>query len=122
KFFYDLVRRLFDEKAAIFITVVFAFHPFLIWASLEIRVYSLVILLSVLLLKFFTEGYLETNGKSEGRERFFFVLTAIIALYTNYYLGFLLVGFFVALLVLRRSQRAGQFFLHMLFVGLTIVP
>jgi hypothetical protein len=122
KFFHDLARRFFDEKAALFITAAFSLHPFLIWASLEIRVYSLVVLLSVLLLKFFTEGYLEAHEKTQTRQRFFFVPTAIIALYTNYYLGFLLAGCFAALLLLRKFDRARQFFLHMLFVALTIAP
>ncbi|MEP6903182.1 MAG: glycosyltransferase family 39 protein [Actinomycetota bacterium] len=128
KFFYDLARKLFDEKAAIFITTFFALHPFLIWASLEIRVYSLVVLLSVLLLKLFLDGYLsEENISREGvkaprKMPIFYVLTAIIALYTNYYLGFLLIGCFAALVVMRKQKKARQFFLQMLFVGLAILP
>jgi hypothetical protein len=122
RFFYDLARKFFDARAAGFIAAVFALHPFLIWASLEIRVYSLVVLLSVLLFKFFTEGYLEDGENAATRRRFFFVPTAIAALYANYYLGFLLVGFFAALLVLRKRREAGQFFRQMLFVGLTILP
>src|SRR5215213_5256737 len=122
KFFYRLARKFYDARAAAFITAIFALHPFLIWASLEIRVYSLVVLLVVLLFKFFTEGYLQTDEKFETRQRFFFVPTAIVALYTNYYLGFLLAGFFVALLVLRNSRKTAQFFRQMLFVGLAILP
>jgi len=128
KFFHDLTRKLFDEKAAAFITAFFALHPFLIWASLEIRVYSLVVLLSVLLLKFFSEGFLteknisREDAKTPEKPRIFFVLTAIVALYANYYLGFLLVGFFAALLVLRKFDKARQFFLQMLLVGLVFAP
>jgi uncharacterized membrane protein len=125
KFFYDLARKLFDEKAAIFVTAVFAFHPFLIWASLEIRVYSLVILVSVLLLKFFTNGYLEFHAEARSSQRknyILYVLTAVIALYTNYYLGFLLVGNFCALVVLRKWSAARDYFLQMLFVGVSILP
>ncbi|MET0753973.1 MAG: hypothetical protein ABWZ66_11390, partial [Pyrinomonadaceae bacterium] len=51
-----------------------------------------------------------------------FVLTAIVALYTNYYLGFSLVGCFVALLVLRRWTEAKSYFMQMLFVSLAILP
>lgn len=86
KVFYDLARKLFDARAAAFITAIFAFHPFLIWASLEIRVYSLVVLLSVLLLKLFFDGYLEFHAEdaqsSQRRTQIFYVLTAIVALYT----------------------------------------
>lgn len=140
KFFYDLARKLFDENAARFVSVLFALHPFLIWASLEIRGYSLVISLSVLLLKLFTEGFLnrrdDANAERERRNAelqihhssfivhrsILFVLTAIIALYTNYYLGFLLVGCFAALLVLRKFKEARDYFLQMLVVGLAILP
>ncbi|HVE55722.1 MAG TPA: glycosyltransferase family 39 protein, partial [Pyrinomonadaceae bacterium] len=126
--FYALARKLFDGKSAGLITAVFAFHPFLIWASLEIRVYSLVILLSVLLLKLFFEGYLidenisREDAKGQRSTQIFYVLTAIVALYTNYYLGFLLVGNFCALLVLRKWRAARAFFLQMLIVGVSILP
>jgi len=125
KVFYGLARKLFDARAAGFITAVFAFHPFLIWASLEIRVYSLVVLLSALLLKLFLDGYLEFHAESQSSQRrtqIFYVLTAIIALYTNYYLGFLLVGNFCALVVLRKWREARAYFLQMLVVGVSILP
>lgn len=123
KFFYDLARKIFDEKAAIFVAAFFALHPFLIWASLEIRVYSLVILLSVLLLKFWFEAYFQPeNAQAQRREEILFIGTAIIALYTNYYLGFLLVGCFFALIVLKRWQAAKRYFLQMIIVGIAILP
>ena len=144
-FFCDLARKFFDEKAARFVSVLFALHPFLIWASLEIRSYSLVVLLSVLLLKLFVENAgcgmrNEERGKAnkerETRQLKFrvphsafriprsllFVFLAIIALYTNYYLGFLLAGCFAALLVLRKFKEARDYFLQMLVVLAAILP
>ena len=98
--FSRLARRIWDEKTAIFITAVFALHPYLFWASLEIRLYSLVILITCLLFSFFYDGFLSENSAA-GKSRIYFVGTAIAALYTNYYLGSLLVGGFAALLMLR---------------------
>ena len=124
-FFYGLTRKFFDKSSAKFAVVLFAFHPYLIWASLEIRGYALVILLTVGLLKFFAEGCLnnEENAVSQNRKaQIYFVLTAIFALYTNYYTGFLLVGFFAALLVLRRFKAARNYFVQMLLVGLAVAP
>lgn len=118
KFFYDLARKIWEEKTAMFVAFLFAVHPYLFWASLEIRVYSLTILLSVLLFKFFYEGYLE----DEKRARIYFTLTAIFAVYTNYYLGFSLVGCFIALLILRDWQKAKIYFVQMLIVALAIFP
>lgn len=120
KFFYDLAQAFFDEKKAILITAFFALHPYLIWASLEIRLYSMVILLSILLLKFFHEGYLSFSPSP--RSRIAFIITAIIGIYTNYYIGFLLVGSFVSLLILRRWKEAKIYFLQMFIVGLAILP
>lgn len=126
KFFFDLTRKFFSEKAAIFAAAAFALHPFLIWASLEIRVYSLVVLLSVLLLKLFNEGYWEENPSkaqsSQRKAQVLFVLISIFSLYANYYAGFLLVGCFVALLVLKRPKEARSYFLQMLAVGVAILP
>jgi hypothetical protein len=138
KFFVDSARRFFDENQARFISILFALHPFLIWASVEARGYSLTILLSVLLLKFFEAEFLnrrdaetqrikmENQGNlrvsASPRPRVAFIITAIIALYTNYYLGFLLVGFFASLLVLRKFREASRYFLQMLFVLLAISP
>ncbi|HEX8249872.1 MAG TPA: hypothetical protein VF599_16995 [Pyrinomonadaceae bacterium] len=136
KFFSDLARKFFDESRARFVSVLFALHPFLIWASLEVRGYSLVILLSVLLLKLFDDGYLKRGEDAQERSAeaaiprssfhvyrsVLFVFLAIVALYTNYYLGFLLVGCFAALLVLKKFKEARNYFLQMLVVGLAILP
>ena len=119
--FSSLARKIWDEKTAIFITAIFALHPYLFWASLEIRLYSLIILLSCLLFSFFIDGYLREDS-ADKKAQVFYVLTSIVALYTNYYLGFLLVGAFFALLILRRFKEAKSYFMQMLVVGLAILP
>lgn len=128
-FFARLARRIWEEKTALFVTALFALHPYLFWASLEIRLYSFVIFITCLLFLFFYDGFLdeEIDSRSEGvkaqrKAQVFYALTAIVALYTNYYLGFLLVGAFIGLLVLRRWQRAKSYFLWMLGVGVAILP
>ncbi|MDQ3798093.1 MAG: hypothetical protein M3384_01460, partial [Acidobacteriota bacterium] len=97
----------------------------------EIRGYSLVILLSVLLLKLFVENAELGMRNAESaipRSAFriprslLFVFFAIVALYTNYYLGFLLVGCFAALLVTRKFKEARDYFLQMLVVLAAILP
>ena len=125
KLFFDLARRFFNEREAKFITVFFALHPVLIWASLEVRVYSLVILLSILLLKFFSAGFIEDSSENKAahsRNRVIYILTAIVALYTNYYLGFILAGNFCALLILKRFQAAAAYFWQMLIAALCALP
>lgn len=122
--FARLAKRIWEEKTAIFITAIFAFHPFLFWASLEIRAYSLLVFLSCLLFVFFYDAFLDDkiDAKAKKRAQIFYVLTAIAALYTHYYLGFVLVGAFFALLFLRRWTAAKTYFLLMLAVGAAILP
>lgn len=129
KFFDDAARRLFGEADARFVSVLFALHPFLVWSSAEIRVYSLVVLLSVLLLKLFFEAYAgaefsraRTEIKLFTKPRIYFILTAIVGVYANYYLGFLLVGCFAALLATRRFAAARAYFLQMLVVAVALLP
>lgn len=123
KVFFDLAREIWQDKTAFFVTAFFALHPFLFWASLEIRLYSLIILISTLLLKFFYQGFLNRrDAETQRKTQIFYVITSIAALYTNYYLGFLLVGCLVALIVLRRWKEAKSYFLQMLMVGLAILP
>jgi len=104
KVFADFARGILAPRAAFLATAFFAFHPFLIWASLEIRVYSLVILLSVVLLRSFFDGFL--REPMQGNARTLFVVAAIASVYTNYYLGFLLIGLFAALLVSAKWREA----------------
>jgi uncharacterized membrane protein len=122
-FFYRLARKFFDEKAAFFATAFFALHPYLFWASLEIRLYSLIIFLSVLILNLFAGIFLNRrDAETQRKNEVAFILTSIVALYTNYYLGFLLVGCFIALLVLRKWNETKKYFLQMLVAGLFFLP
>ncbi len=132
--FFRLTRKLWNEKIAVIATLFFALHPYLFWASLEIRVYSLLVLLTVLLLMSFFDGYLkfeqaETSGRLKtGRleqkkfARYLFPITAIFALWVNYYLGFILVACFFVLLVFKQWREAKLYFLQMLLVGFFFLP
>lgn len=131
KLFADLSRRLFTSRAALLATAFFALHPFLIWASLEIRVYPLAILLSVLLISFFFDAFFghsdewtEWTECTRGTKKkiVLFVLAATVALYTNYYLGFLLVGLFVALLASKKWRASSVYFGLMLVAGVVFLP
>lgn len=124
--FFRLASKIWDKRNALTITALFAFHPYLLWASLEIRLYSLVILLTCLLFNFFVDGFLaeQTDENQKGRKvsQLLFALTATVALYTNYYLGFPLVGSFAALVLLKKWDDARRYLILMLAVGVSILP
>lgn len=117
---FDVARRFLPENARKLAVTVFALHPFLFWASTETRGYSLIILLSALLLRFFYDAYLEENPPLKAK--IFYFVIAVIALYTNYFIGFFLVGNFCALAALRRTKQAAQYIGHMAIVGLGFLP
>jgi hypothetical protein len=119
--FSRLASKIWEEKTAIFLTAIFALHPYLVWASLEIRAYALMIFITCVLFLFFYDSFLRENA-GDRKVQTGYVLTAIVAIYTHYYLGFLLVGAFLALLILRRWQAAKTYFGQMLIVGIAVLP
>ncbi|NNE98961.1 MAG: hypothetical protein HKN25_08060 [Pyrinomonadaceae bacterium] len=127
--FFRLANRLWTKKIAEFSTFFFALHPYLVWASLEIRVYSLVIMLTLLLLNLFFDGFLrfekgEPAGSSDQGKtaRILYPLVAIVSLYSNYYLGFILVACFIVLVTQRRLREAKIYILQMILVGVFFLP
>lgn len=118
--FAGLAERLFSRRTALLTTGFFALHPFLFWASLEIRVYSVVILLSIILIRLFIDAFLDKSASWGGR--ILFLVAAVVSLYTNYYLGFLLAGFFVSLLVAGRTREAVRLLVLMLIAGAALLP
>jgi len=120
KIFAELVQRFVPKGFVYLFTVFFSLHPFLIWASSEIRVYSLTILLSLLLLKVFVAEYLDESFSR--KNSFLMILTAVIAVYTNYYLVFLLFGFFLYLLLRSREVKLFRFLCEMFVVALLSIP
>jgi hypothetical protein len=97
-----------------------ALNPATIWAAEEIRVYALGGLLSALLMWTFYDGYLAERASS--RARIVHAVVAISSLYTQYFLSFILLAQFCALLVTRRSTTARYFVLAMLVVGACGLP
>ncbi len=126
KLFSGLASRIVSPKSALLLTAFFGLHPFLIWASLEIRVYALVILLSVILLRLFFEAFWQNELAQTGSKlrypHVWFLFAVIVALYTNYYLGFVIAGLFMALVYSGRWREAKRFSLLMVVAGLAFLP
>ncbi|HKS27652.1 MAG TPA: glycosyltransferase family 39 protein [Pyrinomonadaceae bacterium] len=115
-----LSQRLFKTINPAWFAALVALHPYAVWASTQIRLYAFGILLSSLLLLLFHDGFL--SDKRSRNARLAYLLVAVIALYTQYYLGFLLVGNAVALLCLRKWRSLFIYLAGMLLVGLCFIP
>ena len=97
-----------------------ALNPATVWAAEEIRVYALGGLCSALLMWTFYDGYLAAT--TSGRARVLHAVIAVISVYTQYFLGFVLVAQFCALLVTRRWNVARYFVVFMVAVGVCSLP
>lgn len=118
--FASLASRLFERRTALLAATFFTFHPYLIWASLEIRVYSLVILISIGLMRLFAGTF---DNESDSRFRYiFFGVLSVIALYTNYYLGFLLLAFAVSLAATGRWRQLVRYLIIMCAAAAAFAP
>ena len=99
-----LARRYVPAVDPAWVTAAVAVNPFAIWAAVEMRVYAAIVLLSALLLLTFFDGFL---GEKRSRSAAFaYALCAALALYTQYYLAFLIAAQAIALLIYRRRAVA----------------
>ena len=112
---------LFDKKInSYLVAAVFLLNPIVFWSSLEIRSYALILLLSCLLLYYFIQTYYLKNISL--KNSLIFIIAAIISAYTSYFLIFVILGFFIALVTIREFKTARLYFTQMLFVAAASVP
>lgn len=118
-----LTRRYLTSSLVPLVVAVGALNPFVYFAAVEIRLYAMALFLSAANLLFFHKSFLtEDERPSEFKPPVWFVLTAAVMLYTQYYLGFLFLGEFVALVVLRRWRSAVRLALTGVVVAVLALP
>lgn len=121
--FYGLAKRLFQPKTAMVITAFIALHPFLFWASTEIRVYSMVVMLSIILIRLFYEAFwVGEPGSQTTASKVWFLAVVVVSLYTNYYLGFVIAGLGISLVISGRWSAVRSFAIAMLVAGIAFIP
>ncbi|MEO6393611.1 MAG: glycosyltransferase family 39 protein [Pyrinomonadaceae bacterium] len=115
-----LARRYVPRVQPWIVGVIVAIHPFMIWVAVDIRVYAFALLLASLLLVLFFDGYL--SDEAPGWKRWAYLVVALLALYTQYYLGFLLLANALALVFQRRWRPLRSYLWGMLAVGILFLP
>jgi hypothetical protein len=99
-----LVRRYIPGVPALWVSLATALNPTLIWAALEIRMYSLAILLASALSLVLFDGFLRVPYVK--RAVYLYSVLCLIAVYTEFYLVFVIIAHGVAILVYRRDAIA----------------
>ncbi len=97
-----------------------AINPFFLWAALDVRVYALIILISAVLVSSFFDAFV---SDAAGRiDVAWFTVVAVAALYTQYFLGALFVGFAAVLLLLGPRRKIVPFAGAMAVVVVASLP
>jgi uncharacterized membrane protein len=117
---FGLARRYLPELPATVVALIVAVNPFTIWSALDIRVYAFAMLMSAVLLLLFHDGFLTDDDRRWAR--WLYLIVAVLALYTQYYLGFMLLAGAVALALQRRWRPLRFYLLGMVGVGVLFIP
>lgn len=104
--FYKLVASAFKNKnIAVFSVVLFASSPFLNWYSSEVRMYSILIFLTLLNQIFFIR-FLKNSDK---KPFLGYLITSILGIYTHYFFAFTLVTQAIFYILERKSFKKKTF-------------
>jgi len=112
--------KIFDGKNILWFISLFALNPYTIYYSIELRCYALVILISSALILLFYNGYLSEHNSY--KSRIFYVILAIIGLYTQYYIGYLLLAHAILLLVRKDWTGFKIYLISMVLVAIAFLP
>lgn len=118
---WKFARCFLSGRAAAIAALLFGLHPLVIWAALEARGYALGFVLAALLVHL-NEALIAQGENARRRPRIAFIVLASIALYTNYYLGFVLVGCLAANVVSGRWKNVVNFLASMIPVAVVFLP
>ncbi len=96
------VRAHFAGPSAPLFIALLALNPFFIWAALEIRTYAMVLAEAAIIVTSFYDGFL--GERVHRRSVIVFAVASILGVYTQYYVGFIVVGCALVVLCLRRER------------------
>lgn len=110
--FYNFVKKIADRKIAAFFSILFILNPWVVYASLEIRTFALVIFLCLMILINFYNTYYIGNITTVNRG--LLILFAVLGIFTQYYIGFLLFANAVVLLLFKKWRPLRFYILDMM--------
>jgi 4-amino-4-deoxy-L-arabinose transferase-like glycosyltransferase len=116
----NLSRQLFGRVPGATLALLLALHPSVLFAATECRVYAAEIFLVALLLYIFAKLFL--LNQQSGAKLVALSVLAALSMYTQYHIGFLLLGLAVALLASGRLREARNFVACMVGTAILIIP
>ena len=114
KLVYLISRKIYSR----WIIVLFLLNPFTVWASIEVRLYSMLILISTTTIYLFYLIYFHDHKKY----KFFFFLVALLGIYTQYYFVFLIISLSILLLLAKGWRHFFNFCLFAIPLAILFLP
>lgn len=111
---YKFTKKLSDRRIATVISVLFLLNPTIVFTILEIRLFSMVILLSLIIIIVFFNSYYKENP--DPVNRMVFIIVSVAGIFTQYYIGFLIFAVGMILLLQKKKRT------FLLFVVDMIIP
>jgi hypothetical protein len=115
----SILRRIAPAKSPVVPALLIACNPFTIYCAFDIRLYAAALLISASTWLAFDSGFDSSNST---RARICFCILAIVGLYTQYFLGFALVGFGASLLVKKKWRAIAPYTIALVAIGLAAIP
>ncbi|MDX2245496.1 MAG: hypothetical protein SF052_01870 [Bacteroidia bacterium] len=111
-------KRYLPKVSPIWLVSVFLFNPSVVLLEVDMRCYAFLIFLSALEMLFFYEGYL--SATPDRKSRWYYILVAVIGLYTHYFAGFLLAANGVVLLFTLNGKLIRNYILDMIIPAVAL--
>jgi hypothetical protein len=115
----SILRRVAPTKSPVLPALSIACNPFTVYCAFDIRLYAAALLISASTWLAFDSGF---DSSQSTRARIAFCILAIVGLYTQYFLGFALVGFGATLLVKKKWSALRPYAIALVAIGLAAIP
>ena len=109
-----------SPKGNAFLLCLILSNPLALWASTEIRIYALAIFLSSILFWNFYSIFIKKSQSS--LHHICFIAVSILSLYTQYFLGTILIVNFIYLVLMRDWRAIRRYSVYMIIVGICFTP
>jgi hypothetical protein len=116
--FYFLAKKLFNTKVAKIASLLLPFNFFFIFNAQNARSYSLLLFLTLIASLLFLRFVNQPTSKN----KIFFCLVSVLAIYAHVYAGFLLIGQMVYLYLEKKNESLQTILWIGFFQGLLLLP
>ncbi|MCB0842655.1 MAG: glycosyltransferase family 39 protein, partial [Bacteroidetes bacterium] len=120
-FIPGLIRRYAPGTKLWLVLLLFLFNPYTIYIAIDARTYALMILMGVIAMIFFHDGFIKENPQIQ--TKLMYALLGLLGLMTHYYFAFLFVANGLVLLLTRPWKETLSYGLYMLIpvAGLILI-